>query len=901
MIGRTLSHYRITDKLGQGGMGEVYRAEDTNLSRQVAIKVLPVEFAHDAERLARFEREAKLLASLNHPNIASIYGLEQAGGKPFLVLELVEGQTLTERLKKGRIPLDETLDICRQIAEGLEAAHEKGIIHRDLKPSNVKFTPEGKVKILDFGLARALQDQTETADLSHSPTITDEMTRPGVVLGTATYMSPEQARGKTVDKRADIWAFGCILFECLAGKRAFEGANISEILASILKEEPDWGALPPATPWKLKDLLHRCLQKNPKERLHDMADVRIILDDAMLPDARVPVVAAAPTERRRALPWVLFAVMAVAAAAFALQYMMTPKRLPMPTRRFAVSLPEPVEDWLYPCLAISSDGMRIAYFSGSWYGTSRSSHLYCLRLDQDEFKLMPGAEGGHSPFFSPTGEEIGFFSEGRVKKLPVAGGATVALTGNLGFSTGGGSWETDGYIYLHLRWGAELARVRASGGTPEIILKPDAGNNEHHLLWPQRLPADGLLLFTACRGDISSYNNANVAIAHVGGKPEARYLVGGTCGRYLPTGHLIYAHGGKLMAVGLDPATLRLTTKTETVLDGVEMSSESGISQFAVSGTGDLVYVPGTMVKCRDSLMQIDAASGRQDPIVIPFGENESLYLTGLSLSPDGRRLAVVLVSANNDIYAYDFSSKILSRVSYELGDEYAPMWIPGNSGLFYSTDSASIAQMIKKQLAGDAKSEAVFGSNNPRYPWSFSPDGSTLAFVESHPKTGLDIWTGSINGGRQPLPFRNTTCSESHPVFSPDGRWIAYQSDQSGQMQIYVTRYPEGTDERQISQAGGSEPRWAPTGKKLYYLTGNNMKMVEIALNPTLSVGSTRVLFRLDEGLHIVAFPNSTYAVSPDDQKFYFIKKHRAAPVTQLRVVQNWLEELKRLCPTGK
>jgi serine/threonine-protein kinase len=404
--------------------------------------------------------------------------------------------------------------VCRQIAEGLEAAHGKGVTHRDLKPGNVVITGDEKVKILDFGLAKAPTGELRAAEATDSPTISKAMTPAGVILGTAAYMGPEQTRGKPVDKRADIWAFGCVLYECLTGQRAFEGETLSETMASVLKEEPDWQALPAAAPRRIKDLLHRCLEKDPEERLHDIADIRVMLKDATSADTAAPAVAVPSTFHRRALPWALFAVMAFVAAALALQSMMAPEKLQVATRRFAVSLAEPLEDWLYPCLAISPDGMQLAYFAGSWFSGSASSRLYCLRFDQTEFKLMPGAEGGHSPFFSPDGKEIGFFAEGKLKKLPVAGGAVVTLTDNLGTFAGGGSWGTDDYIYLQLSWGGDLARVPASGGMPEILLEPDRRKGERGLLWPQPLPANALLLSTAFRGDIHSFDDAHLGNYH---------------------------------------------------------------------------------------------------------------------------------------------------------------------------------------------------------------------------------------------------------------------------------------------------------------------------------------------------------------------------------------------------
>ncbi len=899
-IGQTVSHYRISEKLGAGGMGEVFLAQDASLDRNVALKFLPDIFSGDPERLARFEREAKLLASLNHTNIATIYGLEQADGKRFLAMELVEGETLAQQIARGPLPVNEALEVCRQIAEGLEAAHEKGIIHRDLKPANVKITPEGKVKILDFGLAKALQDEMPVMDASKSPTLTDQMTCAGVILGTAAYMSPEQTKGKPVDKRSDIWAFGCVLYECLTAKRAFEGATLSETMASILKTDPDWTALPGVIAPGVKNLLRNCLTKDPKNRLREIADMRIFLQDASSVEPE-PAAKAEPYKiRRRALPWILFAVMTSVAVVAVLQNTSAPEKPPMPPRHLAITLPEPMADWEIPCLAISPDGMQIAYFAGSVSSGSVGIRLYCLRLDQNEFKLRPGAEGGYSPFFSPDGKEIAFFSGRKLKKLPVDGGATTTLTDVLGASPGAGSWDSDGFIYFSPSWGGGIARVRESGGTPETILKPDAGRNERGLLWSQRLPKDDLLLVTAFRGDILSMMDANIALGRIGNKTSEPYIAGGTHGRYFPTGHLVYAYDNNLMAIGLDLTRQKQVTEASKVLEGIEVAPNTGAAQYAVSKAGDLVYAPGSLIKCRDSLMQIGRGGGRNQ-ISFPTGENEDLYVSSPSLSWDGKRMAVMLHKANNDIHIYDISRNVLTRESYEAGDKWAPVWTPDGSGLLYTAEPGPVFQIIKKQVAGSAKSEPICPSENPRYPWAFSRDGKILAFVEITEKTKSDIWTVQATGGGQAKPFKNTASSETYPAFSPDGQWIAYESDRSGQKQVYVARYPDGSDEKQISQAGGTEPRWALSGE-IFYLSGHVMKVVKTRLDPTLSVEAATDLFTVDDSLFwAFDFPVSSYAVSSDGQKFYFIKKNRAAPVTQLRVVLNWFEELRRLCPTGK
>ncbi len=899
MIDKTISYYRILEKLGAGGMGEVYRAEDTKLGRQVAIKLLPDAFARDPERLARFEREARLLASLNHPNIAAIHGLEEADGKRFLVLELVEGQTLAERLHKGPLPVDEILETCRQIAEGLEAAHEKGIIHRDLKPANIKVTPEGKVKILDFGLAKAFQEEPAAADLSQSPTVTEQMSRPGVILGTAAYMSPEQAKGKSLDKRTDIWAFGCVLYECLTGRRVFEGDTITETLAAVLKGEPDWRVLPPETPASLHRVLRRCLAREPDRRLGDIHDARIEIQDATLRGSEIQPAVAPPPVRWRMLPWILVAVMAFIAATLAFRSWRLPEKTPSPTRRFVISLPEPLNRTVdYQNFAFSLDGMHLAYVGGY-----PNTLIYHRRLDELEFKPIAGTEGGYDPFFSPDGKWIGFFADGRLKKVPVAGGSVVMITDIVGSQVGSGIWETDDSILFQRSYSGGIARTNASasGATPETVFTPDRKNDERSLYGQQLLPGGDLVLFTAGSGNIASINDARITIGRLSDRSKRTTLTGGTYGRYLPTGHLVYGYDGKLMAAPLDLAKLKIEGNAVPVLEGILMKPYAGYTSCAVSNTGDLVYIPGTMMRGRDSLVLVDR-NGKQQLIDLPRGENESHYITSPNVSPDGLSIAIHMLKANDDIHVYDFSSGTLTRATFEEGDERSPVWTPDGTQLAYTSEPGRIYQMFLKSINGSSPPEPIFGSDYPRYPCSFSPDGKTLAFVENQPKTGWDIWTGPISGEGKPKPFLQTGHSESNPAFSPDGKWMAYQSDKSGQMQVYATSYPDGSDEKQISLDGGTAPCWRPSGKELFYLNNNRFMAVEISLKPTFHATKPMVLFTTDQTIYRAeGVPNTSYAIMPDGQRFLFIKQSQMNPANQCILIQNWFEELKRLVPTNK
>jgi len=894
MIGQTISHYRIIEKLGAGGMGVVYRAEDTNLNRQVAIKVLPEMFSGDPERLARFEREAKLLASLNHPNIAAIYGLEQAEGKRFLVMELVEGETLAQRIAKEPLPIDEALEVCRQIAEGVEAAHEKGIIHRDLKPANVKITPEGKVKVLDFGLAKAFSEEPSAVDLSRSPTLTDQMTRPGVVLGTAAYMSPEQAKGKTVDKRADIWAFGCILFECLTGKQPFQGETATEILAAVIKGEPEWKTLPPGTPHGVRTALRRCLQKDAGLRLRDIADARIEILDAASAASGIQEAASLKTSRWRALPWIISAAILIIAVVFALRILMLPAPPSPKTMRFHIQLQAPlVLSFDEISLAISSDGQQLAYIAGS----PPNTRLYYRRLDDPnmEFKHIIGLQGIRNPFFSPDGKSIAFFANGKLQQVPLAGGAVQPLADSLGPYVRDGNYEDDNSIlFTDIRKG--IYRLLLSDRSPKLFMTPDSQKDENTFKFPQRLPGGDRILFTLASPNIISADQAQITVRSVM-ENSTRTIITGTCGRYLPSGHLVYGYGGKLMAAPFDLETLTIGEPRQ-VLDGVMMSPTSGKIEFAVSSTGHLVYVPGTMVKGADNFVLI-ARNGNARPIEVPRTDNESHFFVGLGLSWDGRRIAVSLAKSNNDIHIYPFAGGPLERATFEGSDEQCPVWHPDGIRLAYTWEPITGYQMRLKNPNSKDEATSIFNSKDPRYPSSFHPNGNVLAFVEKNPKTGWDIWTGRIGKEGPPEPFLNTENEELFPSFSPDGQWMAYQSDKSGTPQAYLTRYPERSDDTQVSLEGGTEPRWDPSGpgNELFYRSANGLYVAEIATKPPF-VRRRILLFPESRNISARYSPFASYAVVPGGQQFVFINR---SPIetTQLCFVVNWFEELKRLVPT--
>jgi serine/threonine-protein kinase len=917
MIGTTISHYRITEKLGAGGMGEVYRAEDTKLDRQVAIKVLPDIFSLDPERLARFEREAKLLASLNHPNIAAIYGLEEAAGKRFLVLELVEGETLAQRIAKGPLPVEESLKVCRQIAEGLEAAHEKGIIHRDLKPANVKVTPEGKVKVLDFGLAKAFHAEPSAEDIAHSPTIS-EMTRPGVILGTAAYMSPEQARGKSVDKRADIWAFGCVLYECLTGKRTFQGDTITEILASILKSEPDWQALPPTTPWRVKNLLHQCLTKDPRERLHDIADVRIEIEGVSAsPDGSIVSSGTAAIETARRTSSIMWFAgltgLIVVVLATGLLYQWLRGTAAEPTRQVirtlvAVapadrlqSIPGDAGVDQRPsqtAIALSPDGRLLAFSAVR----GDRQQLYLRSIDQLEANPIADSEGGASPFFSPDGKWIGFWAKGELKKIGVAGGpaTTICRTGQIF----GASWgEDDQIVFAETLSG--LFQVAAAGGTPRPVTTLDRRKGEVSHRLPHVLPGGKAVLFTAITHWMPDWDEAAIEVQPLP-SGERRVLTHGADARYVPSGHLVFVRSGTLVAVPFDVQRLKVTGGEVTVVSDVMQAAntpaanyETGAGQLAVSSSGLLVYATGGVHRDNErSLVWVDR-SGKVQPLPLP--PPPRAYFAP-HLSPDGQRVVLWSQGRERIVWVYDLAGGTLTRVTTE-GRNSRAIWTPDGRRVTFASAIDGPEYAATKTPDGSGDTERLSAEGEPS---SWSPNGRVLSLVTST-VTGTSshaIWL-LLLGEPQPRRFLNSRFNETYPEFSPDGRWIAYVSDETGRPEVYIQPYPGPGQRRQLSDKGGIQPAWAKNGRELLYTAFSDqgrtqMKSVPLAPGTALAAGAPQLLW---EGRFSEQSNTRGYDVTPDGQRFLMVqtKDRPPTPVTQLVVVQNWFEELKQKVPSGK
>jgi Tol biopolymer transport system component len=894
--GTKLGTYEVRSAIGAGGMGEVYQAHDTKLGRDVAIKVLPEAFAHDAERLARFQREAKMLASLNHPNIATIHGLEQSGGTSYLVMELVSGETLAERVKRdGAVPIEEALGIAKQIAEALEAAHEKGIIHRDLKPANVKVTPEGKVKVLDFGLAKAFEGDATNEDMGNSPTLSMAATMQGVILGTAAYMSPEQARGKAVDKRTDIWAFGAVLYELLTGKAAFHGEDVTDILAAVVRAEPDWQALPAATPVKVRDLLRRCLQKDKTQRFRDAGDARIEIEDALAAPKDSGITQAAPASTSKLLK----AVGAVAAAVTIIAVV---------TSWVAWRATRPIEQPLRPLVRldvdlgpdvslgspygadeiISPDGTRLVYVS--------QNRLFTRRLDQPNATELAGTQGAYAPFFSPDGQWVAFFVVGKLKKISVEGGSAIALCDA---STGeGGSWGEDGNIITTLSANGGLSRIPSAGGPPTPVTDLQNGEGTHR--WPQTLPGGKAVLFTTNTTAVG-FDGANIEVMSLGDHRRKTLVRGGTFGRYLPSGYLIYVNRGTLFAVPFDLDRLEVHGTPAPVLDQVGYNAAQGFAQLDFSQTGTLVYRSGGAGGGLLTVAWLDGA-GKAQPLLAKPG-----VYGRPSMSPDGQRLALeVTEGSGTDIWLYDWQRDTMTRLTFT-GNANAPLWSPDGRYIAFRVQGEG---MYVIRSDGSGKPQPLTQSKNTQLPWSFTPDGKRLAFTEQDSKTSWDLWTvplESDNAGlraEKPEVFLQTPVDELYPSFSPDGRWMAYTSNESGINQVYVRAFPDKGGKWQISNSGGAYSMWSRNGHDLFFEALDNHIMVAaytvkgdsfVADKPRVwsvkPIGGTVGLKNVDlapDGKRIVALMPVETAEAQKAQ-------------SHVTFLMNFSDELRRKVPVGK
>jgi hypothetical protein len=894
--GSRLGHYEVLSALGAGGMGEVWRARDRRLDRDVALKVLPEAFVADAERLARFEREAKVLASLNHPHIGHIYGLEEADGVKALVLELVEGPTLADRIARGAIPIDEALPIARQIAEALEAAHEQGIIHRDLKPANIKVRSDGTVKVLDFGLAKALAQRQLAAardDLSHSPTLTAPMTQMGILLGTAAYMSPEQARGHEVDERADVWAFGCVLFEMLTGRRAFAGSDTTDTLAAILRAEPDWQSLPEATP-RLRELIERCLARDLRSRWHAIADVRVEIERAMAAPALTaggsPSRAGAPW--RRALPWALASLgIGALLGGGAVRNLADGRSGPAVARPVRFSFDAPWSANLALSggagrVAIAPDGRRIAYLATVHdQGLERTGDLgrqiFVRALGETVATPLPGTEGARLVFFSPDGAWLGFQAGGKLKKVPVTGGAPLDITrGPPHWGLFGADWGVDGTIVFASGVGSGLARVSSDGGTPEVLTVPDTARHQTLHGLPEILPDGHTVLFT-----IGTAEGSRLARLSLETGQWEELSLAGSSPRYLPPGWLLFAQDGNLRLAPFDLEEGRIAGPVQPVEDGVDAVSVAGleIATFDITADGDLVFVSGGVfasgdVRHRTQPVWVDRADGEESSLDV----EPSVYWDA-HLSPDASRFATCRPDAHGIGHVWVVS--LDGRHAFPLRDEgaaYNPIWTPDGATLTYTSNG----DLFEKLVDEDTPPKVLLQREGYQIPESWSADGNVLAFREDT-EAGSRLWT--LRRGGEPEPLTDAAFAGGTPRFSPQGGWIAYATDESGRLEVYVRRYPGSERAEPVSRGGGREPVWSRDGRELFYRSGDRMMAVEIRTEPRLAVGTPVELWNRPYFSHDAVFTG--YDVAPDGRLLMLaIPTVAEMENTTIHVALDWL-----------
>src|SRR5262245_34332807 len=897
-VGRQLGSYQVRAKIGEGGMGEVYRARDTKLGRDVAVKILPAHFAPDPERLARFRREARVLASLNHPQIAAIYGMEESDGVHALVMELVPGETLAERLTAGPVPIGEALRICGQIAEALEAAHEKSIIHRDLKPANVKVTPEGKVKVLDFGLAKAFAPEGADIDLSASTALTMSAvgTEDGRILGTPAYMSPEQARGKPVDKRTDIWSFGCLLYELLTGTYSFRSSagegvgTIQDVIAAVLEREPNWQALPALTPAPVRDLLRRCLQKDKDRRLRDIGDARIEVEEAsapLPPGAASGLTAAAPSleaspyrarasrARRVRAAW-FAAVLAIALGAL---YFNRPEPPAPPEIRLEVNTPSTADP---PSFALSPDGRRLV-FSASNEGKSQ---LWVRPLDSLAAQPLAGTDGATYPFWSPDSASVGFFADGKLKRIDIVGGTPQALAN--AFPAGrGGTWSRDGTILFASNGPKTLFKVPATGGEPVAVTRLETGQASHR--FPQFLP-DGRHFIYFDQGGPSQ----GVYAGSLDGGAPKRLVPSDVAAVVSPSGFLLFLRQTTLFAQAFDFQRQELSGNPFPVAEQAAFDAVTNAPGFSAA-SGIVAYRTGRSGVVRQ-LTWLDR-SGKSMGMI---GATDSAGLAHAELSPDGKRVAVTrTVNGNTDVWLIDAARGVPTRFTFDAAIDQAPVWSPDGNRVAFHSNRKGKFHLYWKLSSGAGADELLLESDRNEAPGDWSPDGRFLLFRSGGPPTGYDLRVlpvfGENRGDKKPLPFLKTPFEELDGQFSPDGKWIANQSNESGRFEIYVQPFPGPGGKFQISSNGGLQVRWNKNGKDIFYVSLDSKTMaasVKLSADGhSLETGTPAALFpvRIAGGSVSVTNNKQQYAVSSDGQRFLVnldVDEGAASPIT---LILNW------------
>jgi Tol biopolymer transport system component len=859
-------------------MGEVYRARDSKLGRDVAIKVLPDAFARDADRLARFQREAKLLAALNHANIASIYGLEDSASSHALVMELVEGPTLADRIEQGPIPIEESLRIAKQICDALEYAHERGIVHRDLKPANVKVTTEDAVKVLDFGLAKALEGDAAAGDVATSPTITRMATMQGVLIGTAAYMSPEQAKAKPVDRRADIWGFGCVLYEMLTAKQAFDGDTITDILAAVIKEEPDLSQLPAGTPARVRVLLERCFRKDPKLRLRDIGDARISIDE-VLSGASEPTVSA---RGLAILPWALSALLAVAVVAVALMSR-NGKTVESPSY-FSALLPFPAVD-----MSVAPDGRTVAVVGFS--EDDRTNVLWIYTVGDQQAKKLRDTNGVRFPFWSPDGKSLAFFADGKLKKLDIDGGPVQAICDAA--SGRGGTWNKDGVIVFTPTGGLSdgLYRVPVAGGSPTRISTPDRTRGESTNRWPEFLPDGKHFLYFG--GDISSSiemsaesNAIFVGALDSNEKTFVTKAIGNAS--YVAPGYLLYYTDKTLFAQSFDADKSKTTGNPVALLTDVAYTPRISHTAFSASEKV-LVAQRGSGV----SVSQLVWYDRKGSEIGSVGGRD---VVANVALAPDGETIGVDRTdqeTQNSDVWTYDLKRQSLRRLTFNPAVDATPVFSPDGKQILFASSRDRLFKLFLKNADGTQEEKELplnEADNADRYPSDWSHDGKHILYTRA-----TDLWVAESSDWKA-RPFVQGHGTVKNAQFSPDGRWVTYASSESGQWEVYVTSFPDGSGKWQISSAGGTQPRWRGDSKELFYLASDGKIMsVSVANGPTFDAGTPVALFQANPRVLVATSELVAYDVSKDGQRFLINTRQKNPEAQPMTVVLNWPSLLKK------
>jgi serine/threonine-protein kinase len=895
MPDRFLGHYQIEGELGAGGMGVVFAATDSRLGRRVAIKLLHETFLSDPERLSRFEREARVLASLNHPNVATIHGLEKAGDVTFLVLEYVPGDTLADRLAKAPLVLKEALDVCRQLAEALEAAHEKGIIHRDLKPANIKITPDGKVKVLDFGLAKALEVARSPAEDGETATLSPDMTQAGVVMGTAPYMSPEQASAKPLDTRTDIWSFGCVMYEAFTGKRSFSSNSTAELLVAILDRDPDWTLLPASVPQNVGRLLRRCLAKDPRGRLRDIGDARVELEETLAGRFADTTAKTPPSGRGRILlAGIVTGLVALAGVAL----WITRGAIAVPPARVArFSFDLPSGSRLSPAydvhIAFSHDSKELLY--PTTFPPPRT--IYSRHLDHLETQPLPGVKEFANPFYSPDGRWLAMadYQKRYLLKVPLSGGAPTPLVPVVfPFS---GAWGADGYLYWTNSMVGGVVRTSQSGGKIEPVTELDLEKQERVHRFVRLLPGGRSMIYTVAAGDMDSFDDARIDVYNLDSKKPKPLVRGGTSARYSPSGHIVYARGGSLYAVRLDQSNLEVAGPTVKVLDGVLMSTSTGSAYYDISPAGDLAYAPGPVENGGRALVWVDR-QGQVTRLPLP----PRPYLNQ-RISPDGKLIAFEVEGPNHDFYVHDPARGVTTRMTAD-GLSHGPIWSPDGKHIAYRSWKEGMMTLYWMPADRSGPAERLNKTPGWQQPVSFSPDGQSLIFDQNNAASrSTNMWLLPMTGEREPRPISSSQFTEAAGKFSPDGKWIVYCSTESGKPEVYVQPFPGPGPKIQISSEGGMDPVWRRDGKEVFYRNGDKMMSVSVATGPPFRAGRPRMLweeeymFSPSSSCGIKGPSTTSYDVSPDGEHFLMTKDNdQNLYSTRIVVVLNWAEELKTL-----